>query len=387
MNRSSSQILTCSFLLCFMIGLGLLSAPAALGQYDVTGNGTPDLLFVQPLNDGRLQWFAQDLIEGSTTDLGVFGQQGWDTFIAAWEAPERWTRTTVRRTAMEQLFLGIPEREEELSLGTWSGGVVVNAGRDSNGNGTADAVLIVKRDRKLSWRFIFDPFTVQGSFKRILFGTSGGDVPFLFRARGTSDALAIIVRNQIIYRGLNSSLKRRIRLSGFSPVEAPRTVRGSDGRDTLLFPSENAAGLLVTSFKGKKKSERQFDGTGTLLIGDATGSGEETYGVIRNTGELELVSGETFEVNVPGVPAGGALQKAYKPEDISGTPLPPTASGPGGTGVVTVTGGGVTGTPVLALTLSPTGTQLPALPTSTPVVTSTPPRYPVCGSRYADNYG
>jgi hypothetical protein len=71
-------------------------------------------------------------------------------------------------------------------------------------------------------------------------------------------------------------------------------------------------GLFVTTFKGRKRSDEQFDGTGTLWIGDVTGSGEETYGVLKNTGELALVAGETFEVVIAGVMVGGDFQNSYR---------------------------------------------------------------------------
>jgi hypothetical protein len=328
MHRAFTRLLLCTMLFCSLAGVGVFVSQAALGQSDFTENRLTKLYFVQPLSDGRLQWLAQDLMGGTTADLGVFGQQGWEAFVARWEVAGSVTRTTVRRTELDQFFLGIPEREEEVSLGRWPGRVVVNAGRDSNGNGTADAVLVVERGEKLSWRFLFDPFTLQGSFKRILFGQAG-NIPFLFRARGFSDALGVIVRNQIIYRGLKSSRKRKIRLSGYYPAEPPRSVRGRDGRDTLLFSSENAGGLFVTTFKGRKKSEEQFDGTGTLWIGDVSGSGEETYGVLKNSGELALVSGEMFEVLATGVMVGGYFQESYQPGTISATPLPQPTSSPG----------------------------------------------------------
>jgi len=148
-----------------------------LSQYDIDGNGTPDLLFVQPLSDGRIEWISQDLIDGRTTNFGVFGQAGWDLFLAPWKDHRIAIRTTLRHTEQDQFLLGIPGEQEKISLGIWPGRVVVNAGHDSNNNGIADALLVVERGKKLSWRFLFDPFTSQKSFKRILLA---GQAIFLF---------------------------------------------------------------------------------------------------------------------------------------------------------------------------------------------------------------
>jgi hypothetical protein len=278
------------------------------------------------------------------------------------------TRTIVRRTELDQLFLGIPDRQEEVSLVRWPGRVVLNAGRDSNGNGTADAVVVLERGKALSWRFLFDPFTSQGSFQRVLFGRLG-DIPFLFRARGASDALAVIVRNHITYRGLKSSLKRKIRLSDYFPAKPPRTLRGSDGRDTLLFVSENSEGVLVTTFKGRTRTQVQFNVPGTLFIGDFTGSGEVTYGILQSNGELTLASGETFEGVEAGEPVSEGFQKSYQPEDVSATPFPELAV----TIITTISVGGteVPGLPMNTITPIPSPTPLSG-PTSTSASTSTP---------------
>lgn len=326
--------------------LVVVATSLSVAQSNQGGSSLSEIIFTQTQLDGRLHWFAQNIREGTIDDPGVFGQQGWDTLLAPWETPGTMTRTTVRRTELDQLFLGIPDRQEEVSLGTWPGRVVLNAGRDSNGNGTADALLVVERGRKLSWRFLFDPLTLHQSFKRILFGRPG-NIPFLFRARGPRDILGIIVRNHIIYRGLKSSFKRRMRLSDYIPAKAPRTVRGRDGRDMLLFASENSGGLHFTIFNRNKKSEGQLNGTGTLFIGNVTGSGEETYGILKNSGELALISGKTFEVAVTGVLVSRNFQKSYQPEEISATPLPQPTSG---FGVTIITIPFNTATPIPSIT-------------------------------------
>jgi hypothetical protein len=69
-----------ALLLCFVAVFG--SGVCAYAQYDLTGNGTPDLVLTKEEPDGRLRWLAQDLETGQVEDLGIFGPAGYQLNVA-----------------------------------------------------------------------------------------------------------------------------------------------------------------------------------------------------------------------------------------------------------------------------------------------------------------
>lgn len=101
------------FLNISLLVSSLLICTAAYAQYDVNGNGTSDLILVQPQGDGSLNWIAEDPGDGAITELGVFGQAGWEPFVAPWLESGRFTRGIVRKSALEQVVLRISESSEE----------------------------------------------------------------------------------------------------------------------------------------------------------------------------------------------------------------------------------------------------------------------------------
>jgi Domain of unknown function (DUF4082) len=223
---------------------------------------------------------------------------------------------------------------------------------------------VLVREKKLSWRILFDPFTPEKNFRRILFGKRG-DIPFLFRARGTQDSLAVVTKNKIIYRGLFSSIKRRIRLGQLKFQGAPLTLRGADGRDTLLFANREINSLTVTSINGnsngKERKEHRFQGVGTLVVGDfGTGT---TFGYLR-AHELELADGTLLKVSTNGVPVANQLYYTFEKGEASSTPLP--------TPTMTAT---ITSIPTETASPIPSGTLQPtyiSCPTNTVKATHTP---------------
>jgi hypothetical protein len=349
----------------------LLHAKVLYGQFDFNGNGTPDLLITNVEDDLTLSWAGNDLLTGEVSELSNFGQAGWKAVTGAWEQPGIVARTLVRRDELEQVSLTLPTSRENLILGVVTGKVTAIIGRDSNSNGTADAVLVLERGKKLSWRFLFDPFTSEKNFRRILFGKRGG-IPFLFRARGSQDSLAVVTKNKIIYRGLFSRIKRRIRLGQLNFQGAPLTLRGGDGRDTLLFAKKEINSLTVTSINGnsnsKERKEYRFQGVGTLVVGDfGTGT---TFGYLR-AHELELADGTLLKVSTNGVPVANQLYYTFEKGEVSSTPLPTP------TNEVTVTVESVATVTVQATNTAATSTDTPNVtatvtPTSTATCTATP---------------
>jgi hypothetical protein len=341
-------------------------------QVDLDGDGKPELLLAETQDDQQLNWRAVDFINSpkgySTRELGLFGQAGWNPLLANWLKPDESTRTLVYRDTIGQINIQIDQIFPSLILGATTSKTTVIAGRDINSNGTADAVLIVERSDKLGWRFIFDPYTTEKNFRRIIFGKRG-DTPFLFRERGKNDSLAVLNRNKILFRGMYSRIERTLRLARFfggrRVVDTPpKTLRGSDGRDTLLFES---SGGLVIGIKGRQGFQHTFKAEGSLLVGNF-GLEEETFGSLNSaTGELELVNGVLLEVFATGEPVGSQLISTYEATEASGTPIP-----------IPTVGLGMT---VEIATLTVTNTKTPietARVTSTPTATDTatvPPTY------------
>jgi hypothetical protein len=348
-----------------LVVIGLFVSVAFATPHDNGGTNPGNLVFVRSNDDGGLEWFSQDLDDFLVTDMGSFGQNGWEALMAPWQTPGQYSKTTLRKTGLGQYVLAISDLPEELSLGQWSGRAILNVGRDINGNGTADALMVVPREKKLSWRLISDPFTSQRSFQRILFGRSS-DIPFLFRIRGNRDSLAIIRRTLIFYRRPNSDFIRKIRLSGLRPLEAPKTLRLADGTDALLFSKITEKGLQVTTLTKRQLSESYFDPGGALVVFDLNGDGIQTFGVLGEGGAFRLGSGETLFLTSEGIPIGYAFQKTYEPSEISATPFS-------------------TQTPIRTPAISSTNTPETASPTSnthtptaitsaTPIITAAPTR-------------
>lgn len=377
MTRRQSLALGTLKILLLLIVTGVSS----FAQYDVDGNGIQDLILVQPQDDGSLKWIAEDHVAGTVTELEAFGQSGWVAVVAPWQASDRFSRAVSRKGLLEQIFLRVSDASEDLSLGSAFDRAVANVGRDINGNDTADTLLIVKRNGMLSWQFMFDPFTSEPSRNRFLYGNAR-DIPFLFRARGETDSLAIIRRRRILYRGLHSRINRTIRLTGLVYGTVPKTLRGGDGRDVLLYESETPQGLLVSSFTGRKLNEYQFHSTGTLVLGDFLGSGEETYGVLAKTGDLELATGETVSFSSRGQLVGRVLEQTFEKNVVSATPAPAITVmlSPAITATPTVTPTSTaTNTPTLTNPATPTTTATSTstnTPTNTPTSTSTPTQTP-----------
>jgi len=340
--------------LLFVLLSLLFSAPEVFSQVDLDGDGAPEIILVDIQDDLRLHWRTVGLATGKESDLGVFGQANWNALISNWQTTA-YTRSLIYRDDLGQIYLQLGEPRSEFILGLATTKSFVIAGSDINANGTADAVLVVERGGLLSWRFSFDPFTTEKSFSRILFGKKG-DMPFFFRSRGGKDSLAVVTRNRIMYRGLSSRLTRFVNVLGIKVLAAPKRMRDSDGRDTLLFESKNdKGGLFVTSLKGRKKFEHHFSGKGELLVGDF-GNSQDSFGYLRDTGELELVDGSLVNVGAGSFIIHNELLRSYDEDEVSGTPIPIAAP--------TI----ASASPLPTATFQPTGT---IQPTYTPYPTFT----------------
>jgi hypothetical protein len=384
-----------------LLAVGLFALPQARAQYDFTGNGLPDIVLTQAEADGSLRWVAQDFEDLATKDLGIFGRSGYQTNIGEWTAQGVPSRAYVTRDRKGYFYVSVEGVEESIPLGASYENATVILGRDSNGNGTADATLVLPRGTIWSWRFTFDPFKGErgASFERILFGEKHF-IPFLFRPRGKFDSLAILVtRNQgqhgkVVYRSLGSKRLRYIRLKNFVLTnERPLVIKGRQGRDTLAFSRTTDQGQVLTevTLSGKVTKLVVVPVGSSPIIQDFDGNGNEEIGVFSPQRGI-AVDGREIPILVDGAePAPFSGVKDYGKTDVSATPVPtetviPTSNlaSPNPTVISTEIAPPLplltytpTNTPTATATDTPTNTRTPtaastATPTSTPTITSTP---------------
>jgi hypothetical protein len=397
-----------SVLVTFILNLFVLLSPfillatglvdKAAGQYDINADGIAELVFTTSNTNKSLEWRAYNIVTHQTTELGTFGESsGSETLalIAPWQENGSPTRTLIHRTALGQFNIEIGESTKKYSIGNSNGRATIIAGRTINDNNTADAVLVTEKNHKLSWFIAFDPFTKQQSFLRESFGQKG-DIPFLFRNRGKADSLAVVRRKKIIYRGLKSRLKKYIRLSQFIESQAPRSVRETSGKDSLLFTQTTDVGTVSVLIKGQNQEQKRFEKKGSIVVGNF-GGGVSTFGILQPDGTLSLADGSAYEtVLEETIIVNDQVNRTFEKANTAPTQLTPTLQltatsvpssltiTPSFTTLYTHTPTAtniakVTQTPVPTYTPYPTNT---AQPTQTPLPTYTP--YPSLTPTYTN---
>ena len=357
--------------LSFLLILINFGTSTAYSQTDFDKDGLQEVVVTQVEADKQLRWLANELQSNEVIDLGLFGQEGLQTNVGYWKEPGVPTRALVRQDDNAQFQLIVEDYATNVTLGASKARSYVLLGRDINDTGTADAVLIDGERKLWSWKFLFDPFSKEGTnYKRSLFGRLNGS-PFLFKGRGRYDSLAVLEgsgkrSSTIRYRGLNNKkLIRTIRLKKAITAEnvAPQVLRNSAGIDNFVFTEEQdtSTTAFTVNPRGRVIATSNFPPNVTVVTGYFSTTDQEELAYIK---DQNLAIGENSEQQLP---LSGELTikgpKEYKgQEEYSPTPLATIVS----TATTSAT---------IIVTAAPTYTVAPTytpLPTSTATVTSTP---------------
>lgn len=363
------------------------------GQYDLTGNGIPDLILVQADEYGRLRWIAQDIETLETRDLEIFGQSGYQSNMGAWLKKGIPTRAYVTRDRFGQFMLFVEGVSEAITIGRSMIRSSIFLGRDSDGSGLND-VTFVNGDRisLWSWIFSFDPVGDAPSNRRVLFGHKN-EIPFVFKRRGKRDSLAVLrfrgQRTDIKYRNLEGKIIRTIRLKGSNVLlSRPLVLQNGDGRDTLVFRTIDEQGrtnLIAVNQRGKVENSIIVPTGFIPLLVDVSGDGATDVSFVSTT-QLLLAGNRKIPIIIENaMPLDERSDREYE-QEVSATPIPiqsptmaPTempsftpTSVPTNTATPSNT---ATLPPTITNTLTPTATYTAthtATPTRTSTQTSTP---------------
>jgi hypothetical protein len=282
-----------------------LGVSEAFCQVDFDKDGLLELVVTRIESDKRLRWFAQELQSDEVNDLGLFGQDGVQTSLGYWKEYGLPTRAVVGKGKNTQLDLSVEGQGTDVTIGAFKEKAFVILGRDINGSGTADALLMDRLRRVWAWKFTFDPFSQSGpNFKRSLFGERSA-VPFLFKGRSRYEYLAILRSRggrsaTVQYRNLNNKkLIRTVRLGDVAVGKvAPLLLRNAAGRDDFVFidASEESTLALTVNLRGKVVARNNYPKDVVVVTGYFSSTVEEELGYIASQ---NLVLNGKFDKKIP----------------------------------------------------------------------------------------
>ncbi len=337
-------------------------------QVDLNKDGSQELILVSSNEEGQLNWFGFNSELSKQLELGTFGERGNQVHIGNWLNSADLSRVLVS----EEPFGGLTLRSElsafdPFPLGFYSAETEVILGRDIDSSQIADVVTVTKFKRRWDWRVSIDPLSREFKKRRVRFGSIRG-VPFVFRRRGKSDSLAVmIVRGEkrparIIHVSIRGRQKRITRIKGATPELTRPIVYRRGTQDKIAYFSQNS--LQEIGRRGRSQEITQFDpDRARIVVGRFSNELEESIGILD--GQELVILGEEKKVTIP---EGLELIDQVSIERLDLVETAPTQTA---TSQPTVTvSATATSTPLLTATDTPLFT-LTALPTATPQPTFT----------------
>lgn len=245
----------------------------AAPQIDFDADGLDDFLSVAIGTDQALTWSFRASSTGATAELPPLGKQGDNLAPGLWRTGHGSERVILSRDASTNTIWTL-EGSESFILGTGAG--VAIAGADVDNSGLLDAIFVSKRDGKLVWNVLLDPFSTSPAggtaIPEIEFG-SDQESPFFASPLGTGDWLATLNGTSAVITLRNPfSIEERTLTVGaaLASLGRPVPIAQPDGIDLLAFTDRAGGTTVVRAVRmdGTMGAKNRLAAAETVIAGD-----------------------------------------------------------------------------------------------------------------------
>jgi surface protein len=288
--------------------------------FDITGDGIPEIVLTKEENF-KLHWYAQDTINNSVIDLGIFGQAGDTINIGNWNGTGKAVRIYVIRNGRQQVSIQADNDSYPFHLGREIAESTLILGKDVDNNKVPDALIVTKNKRQFSWLIRYNPLDQNSrDARRFKFGDARG-IPFTFKHRKKHDALAVLSirgnRKRIFWKWPYSTKTRRIRLHNIEDDllnVSPLLIR-ENNRDIIGLFSNNKQLISINSTGQEFDDRFDIPDSGVLIVGDYVGSGVEKIALVHQ--DKITFNDPELKDSIPVIVDGARPIKNVTEEDIA----------------------------------------------------------------------